>query len=64
MKRILTFLILFFIILAVLSYYLNIDRSDIDFDGIDTIVDEADEVGEDLEKNIPDFIDEQIDSFS
>jgi len=64
MKRVLAFLILFFIILAILSYYLNIDRSDIDFEGVDTIVDEANEVGEDLEKNIPDFIDEQIDSFS
>lgn len=64
MNKLAVFLVLFIIILAAIGYYVNIDKSDVSFENVDNIVDEAHEVGENLEKDIPDYIDEQIDSFS
>ncbi len=64
MNKIALFLVLFVIVLAAIGYYMNADRSEISFENSGSIADEGNPTGEDPAKEIPDFINEQIDSFS
>jgi len=64
MNKIAVFLVLFVIVLAGIGYYMNADRSEISFENSGSIADEAKPPGDNAGKEIPDFINEQMDSFS
>lgn len=62
MNKLAWFMIIFVVVMTIVTYAVNVDRSDFSVKDSAAIVDEA--PGEDFNKEIEEYINDQVDSFS